>query len=82
MRTAKNSHELNAYMSGISKLQSNGSGTFTVKAPNDGPDPVGWLFSDMSFKANVLCLGQGGGDLPENCKKGPLSVRCHAGGAI
>lgn len=78
----KNSEDLNAYMSGISNLQDNGPGTFTVKAPNDGPDPVCCLFSDVSFKANVLCLGQGGGDLPNNWKKVPQSVSCHAGGAI
>ena len=78
----KKSQELNAYMSGISNLQGYGPGTFTVKAPDDGPDPVCCLFSDVSFKANVLCLGQGGGDLPDKWKKVPQSVRCHAGGAI
>ncbi|KAL2044688.1 hypothetical protein N7G274_002462 [Stereocaulon virgatum] len=67
----KKSADLNAYMSGISNLQDNGPGTFTVKAPDDGPDAVCCLFSDVSFEANVLCLGQGGGDLPDDWKKAP-----------
>ena len=78
----KDSKNLHAYMSGISNLQGNDTCTFTVQAPNDGPDPVCCLFWDVSFKANVICLGQGGGDLPDNWKKVPQSVSCHAGGAI
>lgn len=80
------SKSLQTFMSGISSQQSSGreaqAGTFTVHAPDDGPDAVCCLFTGVSYGGNVLCLGQGGGALPDGWKKVAQSVSCHAGGAM
>lgn len=75
------SDDLLAYMEGVANGYDK-KGTFTVKAPGDGPEPICCLFSEVDFVGNALCLGLGGGDLPPQWKKVPQSVSCHAGGAV
>ena len=56
-----------------------GEATFTVKAPNDGLNPVFCLFSDVSFGGNVWCVGIGGGGTLPQWKHMAQSVSCYAG---
>ena len=81
---AKSSPELDTYKSDMSGIDANrdGASTFKITAPNDGPNPVCCLFSEVSFGGNVWCAGVGGGDMLPQWKDQPQSVSCHGGGQV
>lgn len=59
-----------------------GEASFTIKAPNDGPDPVCCLFTEPHFKGDVWCVGVGGDDILHQWKDKAQSVSCHNGGNV
>lgn len=59
-----------------------GLATFTIKGPNNGPDPVCCLFSGTQFAGNVWCVGVGGGPTLPQWSDVAQSVSCHNGGNV
>lgn len=80
----KGSNQLESYKTDWQGIDANrdGTSTFHISAPNDGPDPVCCLFTEPSFGGNVWCAGVGGGDILPQWKDKPQSVSCHGGGQI
>ncbi|KAK4695152.1 hypothetical protein P7C71_g2545, partial [Lecanoromycetidae sp. Uapishka_2] len=63
-------------------VDTGGQAYIKVNAPGDGPIPVCCLFSEVNFGGNVLCLAEGGGDLPTDWQDLTQSVSCHDGGSV
>ena len=73
--------DVKAFASNMKSIVSShdSSGYFEFLAPNDGTDDVCCLFTEVNFGGNVLCMGVGGGDLPDMWKDKAKSASCHHG---
>ncbi|KAK4697792.1 COMPASS component SWD3, partial [Lecanoromycetidae sp. Uapishka_2] len=80
----KKSSQLTSFQNDMSQIAVNrdGKASFTIKGPNDGPDPVCCLFSEPQFGGNVWCVGVGGGPTLPQWSDIPQSVSCHGGGNV
>ena len=54
-------------------------GSFEFTAPNDDNHLVCCMFMDPNFGGNVLCSGEGGGDVHPAFKDKAQSISCHPG---
>ena len=75
------SDNFNSLLQGVD-INRDGQATIKVNAPDDGPNPVCCLFSEVNFGGDVWCMGQGGGDVLPQWQNVAQSVSCHNGGSV